>query len=93
MKLTPFSDRVVVKKVNPEPISVGGILLAEQSSTDQADVVAVGPGRALEDGSVRPVPVRVGDRVVLGKYPKATINVGGEELLVIREDDIFARLE
>lgn len=90
MKLQPVHDRVIVKRIKPEEVSRGGILLPDPEKPDQGEVLAVGPGKRQDDGSITPLDVKVGDTVILGKYSGTTVKVDGEELLVMREEDIFA---
>ncbi len=91
MKIRPLHDRVVVKRLEEERKSAGGIVIPENAAEkpDQGEVVAVGNGKILEDGKVRPLDVKVGDRILFGKYSGTTVKVEGDELLVMREDDIM----
>lgn len=91
MKIRPLHDRVVVKRMDEERKSAGGIVIPDTAAEkpDQGEVVAVGNGKILEDGKVRPLDVKVGDRILFGKYSGTTVKVEGEELLVMREDDIM----
>jgi chaperonin GroES len=91
MKIRPLHDRVVVKRLDEERKSAGGIVIPENAAEkpDQGEVMAVGKGKILEDGKVRPLDVKVGDRILFGKYSGSTVKVEGEELLVMREDDIM----
>lgn len=95
MKIRPLQDRVVVKRKEEETKSAGGIVLpgsaAEKPS--QGVVVAVGPGRILENGSNRPIDLKVGDTVIFGKYASNTVKVGEEELLILSEGEIFGVLQ
>ena len=95
MKIRPLQDRVVVKRQEEETTTAGGIVLpgsaAEKPS--QGEVVAVGPGRALDNGEVRPVDVKVGDKVVFGKYASNTVKLGEDELLILNENEIFGVIE
>lgn len=91
MKLTPLHDRVVVRRLEQERRTAGGIVIPDTAGEkpDQGEVIAVGPGRRLEDGN-RCVPdVKIGDCVLFGKYAGTTAKVEGEELLVMREDDLL----
>ncbi|PVX85707.1 co-chaperone GroES [Paraburkholderia unamae] len=91
MQLTPLHDRVVVKRIEQERTTAAGIVIPDTAGekSDQGEVLAVGPGKRLEDGQ-RGVPdVKVGDRVLFGKYAGTTVKVEGEELLVMREDDLL----
>jgi len=91
MKIRPLHDRVVVKRIEEERKSAGGIVIPDSAAEkpDQGEVIAVGNGKILEDGKVRPLDVKVGDRILFGKYSGSTVKMEGEELLVMREDDIM----
>ena len=91
MKIRPLHDRVVVKRVEEERKSAGGIVIPDNvaEKPDQGEVIAVGNGKILEDGKVRPLDVKVGDRILFGKYSGSTVKMEGEEYLVMREDDIM----
>ncbi len=96
MNIRPLHDRVVVRRKEEEATSAGGIVLPglAQEKPNQGDVVAVGNGRVLDNGEVRPVDVKVGDTVVFGKYAGSdTIEVDGEELVILSESDIKAVVE
>ncbi|RJG04057.1 co-chaperone GroES [Noviherbaspirillum sedimenti] len=92
MNLRPLHDRVIVKRLDQETKTASGIVLPEAAAEkpDQGEVLAVGNGKILEDGKVRPLDVKVGDRVLFGKYSGQAVKVAGEELLVMREEDIMA---
>ena len=92
MALRPLHDRVIVKRLDQETKTASGIVLPETAAEkpDQGEVLAVGNGKILEGGSVRPLDVKVGDRVLFGKYSGQTVKMNGEELLVMREEDILA---
>jgi len=91
MKIRPLHDRVVVKRVEEERKSAGGIVIPDSAAEkpDQGEVIAVGNGKILEDGKVRPLDVKVGDRILFGKYSGSTVKMEGDEYLVMREDDIM----
>lgn len=91
MKIRPLHDRVIVKRLEEERKSAGGIVIPDNAAEkpDQGEVLAVGHGKILEDGKVRPLDVKVGDRVLFGKYSGQAVKVEGEELLVMREEDIM----
>lgn len=91
MKIRPLHDRVVVKRVEEERKTAGGIVIPDNAAEkpDQGEVIAVGNGKILEDGKVRPLDVKVGDRILFGKYSGSTVKMDGEEYLVMREDDIM----
>lgn len=96
MKIRPLHDRVIVRREEEEQTTAGGILLpgSAQEKPNQGQVVAVGSGRILDNGDVRPVDVKVGDNVVFGQYAgNDKIDVDGEELIILSENDIKAVLE
>ncbi|MDC0403622.1 co-chaperone GroES [Porticoccaceae bacterium] len=96
MKIRPLHDRVVVRRQEEEQKTAGGILLpgSAQEKPNQGEVIAVGSGRILDSGDTRPVDVKVGDVVVFGKYAGSdTIEVNGEELVILSESDIKAVVE
>ena len=95
MKLRPLHDRVIVKRVENETKTASGIVIPDSAAEkpDQGEVKAVGTGKVLEDGSVRPLELKVGDRVLFGKYSGQTVKVDGDELLVMREEDILGVVE
>ena len=95
MKIRPLHDRVVIKRVEAEEKTTSGIVLpgAAAEKPDLGEVLAIGTGKVLDNGSVRELSVKVGDKVILGKYSGQTVKVDGEELLVVREEDIFGVLE
>jgi len=95
MKLRPLHDRVVVKRVDEEQKTAGGIIIPDTAKEKpvQGEVLAVGNGKLMEDGSRRPLDVKAGDRVLFSKYAGNEIKVEGEELLIMREDDILAVIE
>jgi len=94
LKLRPLHDRVVIKRLDEERKSAGGILIPENAAEkpDQGEVMAIGKGRILEDGKVRPLDVKVGDRILFGKYSGSTVKIEGTEYLVMKEDDIMGVL-
>jgi chaperonin GroES len=95
MKIRPLQDRVVVKRKEEETKTAGGIVLpgsaAEKPS--QGVVIAVGPGKALDNGTVRKVDLKAGDKVIFGKYASNTVKIGDEELLILSEGEIFGVVE
>ena len=95
MKLRPLHDRVIVKRLESETTTASGIVLPDAASEkpDQGEILAVGPGRTNDKGDVKPLNVKVGDRVLFGKYSGQAVKVNGEELLVMKEDDLFAVVE
>jgi len=95
MKIRPLHDRVVVRRMEEERMSAGGIVIPDSAKEKpvQGEIVAVGKGKILENGEVRPLDVKVGDRVLFSKYGGTEVKIDGEELLVMREDDITAVVE
>jgi len=94
-KLRPLHDRILVKRVESETTSKGGIIIPENAKEKplEGEIVAVGSGRVLEDGTVRPLQVKAGDRVLFAKYAETEVKVGGENFLLLREDDLLGVLE
>jgi len=90
-KIRPLHDRVVVKRVEEERKSAGGIVIPDSAAEkpDQGEVTAVGPGKRTDDGKLQPMDVKVGDRILFGKYSGTTVKIEGDEYLVMREDDIM----
>ena len=95
MNIRPLHDRVIVRRMEEEVTSPGGIVLpdAAKEKPVQGEVLAVGNGKLLENGDVRPLDVKVGDRVLFGKYSGTEVKIDGEDLLVMREEDIMGVLE
>ena len=95
MKIRPLHDRVIVKRVEAERTASSGIVIPVSAGEkpDQGEILAVGNGKILENGDVRKMDVKVGDRVLFGKYAGQTVKVDGEELLVMREEDIMGVVE
>ena len=91
MKIRPLHDRVIVKRIEEERKTPGGIVIPENAAEkpDQGEILAIGTGKVMDDGKVRPLAVKVGDRVIFGKYSGSTVKVDGDELLVMREEDIM----
>ena len=94
MKLHPLFDRVVIKRMEEEKLSAGGIVIPDSATEKpiKGEVIAVGNGKALDNGSVRAPLVKVGDKVVFGKYAGTELKLDGNEYLFVKEDDIFAVL-
>jgi chaperonin GroES len=92
MKIRPLQDRILVKRVAEEEKSLGGIIIPDtaKEKPQQGIVVAAGPGKAGDDGKVRPLDVKKGDKVLFGKYTGSEVTLEGEEHLIIREEDILA---
>ena len=95
MKIRPLHDRLIVKRMEEERKTASGIVIPDSATEkpDQGEVIAVGNGKIGEDGKVRPLDVKVGDRVLFGKYAGQTVKVEGEDVLVMREEDIMGVLE
>lgn len=94
MKIRPLHDRVVIRRVEEETKTAGGILLPGSATEkpSQGEVVAVGNGIIKDNGDVRPLDVKVGDKILFGQYAGSTVKVDGEELLIMKESEIFAVL-
>ena len=92
MNLRPLHDRVIIKRLDNETKTASGIVIPETAAEkpDQGEILAVGTGKKDESGKVIPLDVKVGDRVLFGKYAGQTVKVDNEELIVMREDDIMA---
>ncbi|HXR89697.1 MAG TPA: co-chaperone GroES [Steroidobacteraceae bacterium] len=95
MKIRPLHDRVIVKRLEADRASPGGIVIPDTAGDKptQGRIVAVGNGRILDNDKVRPCDVEVGDKILFGKFSGAEVKVEGEELLVMREEDIMAVIE
>ena len=95
MKIRPLHDRVVIKRLEEERTSPGGIVIPDTAAEKpiRGEVIAVGNGKILENGETRPLDLKVGDRVLFGKYSGTEVKVDGEDVLVMREDDVMAVLE
>ncbi|HEX4480141.1 MAG TPA: co-chaperone GroES [Rudaea sp.] len=95
MKLRPLHDRVIIKRLEAETKSAGGIVIPDTATEKpiKGEVVAVGAGKILEDGKVRPVGVKAGEKVLFGKYSGTEVKVDGQELLVMREEDLMAVID
>ena len=94
MKIRPLHDRVIVKREEDERKSPGGIVIPDTATEKpiRGKVLAVGKGKILEGGDVRPLDVKIGDKVLFGKYSGTEVKLNGTDYLVVREDDIFAIL-
>ena len=94
MNIRPLDDRVVVKPLDAEEKTAGGIVLPDtaQEKPQSGEIIAAGPGKRLDDGERAPLAVRVGDQVIYGKYSGTEIKVEGEELKILRESDILGKL-
>ena len=95
MKIRPLHDRVIVKRIEDERKTASGIVIPDTAAEkpDQGEGVAVGTGKIMDNGEVRKMAVKAGDRVLFGKYSGQTVKVDGEELLVMREEDIMGVVE
>ena len=94
-KLRPLHDRILIKRVESETTSKGGIIIPDNAKEKplEGEVIAVGSGRVLDDGSVRPLQVKAGDRVLFAKYAETEVKVGGETMLLLREDDLLGIID
>lgn len=95
MKVRPLHDRVIVKRVDEEETTKGGIIIPDTAKEKpvEGEVVAVGDGKVADDGKKIPLEVKAGDKVLFGKYAGTEIQIEGEETLIMREDDIIAIVE
>ncbi|MCG6863319.1 MAG: co-chaperone GroES [Chromatiaceae bacterium] len=95
MKIRPLHDRVVVRRMEEERTSAGGIVIPDSATEKpiQGEVIAAGNGKILDSGETRPLDVKVGDRVLFGKYSGTEVKLEGEDLLVMREEDIMGVVE
>lgn len=93
--IKPLYDRVLVKRLESEQTSAGGIIIPDtaQEKTQAGNVIMVGDGKILNDGALRPLKVKAGDKVLFGKYSGTEVKVGGEELLILREEEILGIFE
>lgn len=91
MNIRPLYDNVVVKRKEEESVSAGGIVLpgSAKEQPNQGEIVAIGQGKLLDSGEVRPLQVKVGDKVIFGQYSGSTIKLDGDELMIMRESEIF----
>ena len=92
MKLRPLYDQIIVKRMDQETKTASGIVIPDAAAErpDQGEVLAIGDGRIMQDGSLRPLVVKVGDQVLFKKYASQTVKVDGQELLVMNESDVVA---
>ena len=95
MNIRPLHDRVIVKRMEEERTSPGGIVIPDSATEKpiRGEITAIGPGKILDDGTVRALDVKVGDEVLFGKYSGTEVKVDGDDLLVLREEDIMAVVE
>ena len=92
MKFRPLHDRVVVKRIDAEEKTAGGIIIPDTAKEKpmEGEVVAVGPGARSDDGEIRPLDVKKGDKILIGKYSGTEIKIEGDEFVILREDDVLA---
>jgi len=95
MKIRPLHDRIIVKRLDEKEVSKGGIIIPDTAKEKpiEGKVIAAGNGKVLEDGKVRPLDVKEGDKVLFGKYSGTEVKIDGEEHLIMREDEILAVIE
>ena len=95
MQLRPLYDRIIVKRVEKQRTTASGIVIPDNAAEkpEQGEIVAAGSGKLLADGTTRPLQIKVGDHVLFGKYAGQTVKLNGEELLVMREEDILAMID
>lgn len=95
MKMRPLHDRVIVKRIEQQRKTASGIVIPDSAAEkpEQGEVLAVGEGRRGQDGTIHPLAIKPGDKVLFGKFSGQTVTVDGEELLVLREDDVLAVIE
>jgi|TARA_Y100000310_G_scaffold342783_1_gene447414 chaperonin GroES len=95
MNIRPLHDRVVVRRTEEETKSAGGIIIPDSAAEkpSQGEVLAVGPGKKLDDGSIQPMDVKTGDKVLFGQYSGNTVKLDGEELMIMNESEIFGIVE
>ena len=95
MKIRPLQDRIIVKRIEGEEVSSGGIIIPDSAKEkpQEGKVIAVGKGKIADDGKLQPLDVKKGDKVLFSKYAGSEINIDGDEHLIIREDDVLGVLE
>ncbi|MCZ6803165.1 MAG: co-chaperone GroES [Proteobacteria bacterium] len=95
MNIRPLHDRVIVKRVEEEKTSAGGIVIPDSATEKpiEGEIIAVGNGKLLDNGELRPLDLKKGDKVLFGKYSGTEVKVSGEDYLVLREDDIMGVIE
>ena len=95
MSIRPLSDRIVVRRTEEETKSAGGIVIPDSAAEkpQQGEVIAVGPGKKLDNGTVQTVDLKAGDRVLFGQYAGSTVKIEGEELLIMNESEVFGVIE
>ena len=95
MSIRPLQDRVVVRRTEEETKSAGGIVIPDSAAEkpSQGEVIAVGPGKKLDNGSIQSVDLKAGDKVLFGQYSGSTVKIDGEELLIMNESEVFGVIE
>jgi chaperonin GroES len=95
MEFRPLHDRIVVRRIEPEERTAGGIIIPDtaKEKPQQGEVIAVGPGARDESGKIQPLDVKAGDRVLFGKWSGTEVRIGGEDLLIMKESDIMGILD
>ena len=95
MKIRPLHDRIVVKRIEEKETVLGGIIIPDtaKEKPQEGEVMAIGQGKRLDDGKLCPLDVKVGDRILIGKYSGSEIKLDGEELVIIREDEVLGVIE
>lgn len=95
MKVIPLYDRVLLRRIEEKEVKKGGIIIPDtaKEKPQEAEVIAVGEGRLSEDGKIIPLKVKVGDKVLIGKYSGTEINIEGVEHVIVREEEILAKIE
>lgn len=95
MNIRPLHDRIVIKRLEEERTSAGGIVIPDTATEKpvRGEVVAIGPGKMLDDGKVIPLAVKTGEKVLFGKYAGTEVKINGQELVVMREDDVMGIIE
>ncbi len=95
MSIRPLQDRVVVRRTEEETKSAGGIVIPESATEkpSQGEVIAVGPGKKLDNGSIQEVDLKAGDKILFGQYAGSSVKLDGEELLILSESEVFGVVE
>jgi len=95
MKLRPLHDRVLVKRLEEKEVKKGGIIIPDtaKEKPQEGEVMATGPGKVTDDGKLQPMSVKVGDKILFGKYSGSEVKLGDEELLIMREEDVLGILQ
>ena len=94
-KLKPLQDRILVKRLEEKEVKKGGIIIPDSAKEkpQEAEVIAVGPGKVTEDGKRQPMEIKVGDKILFGKYSGSEVKLGDEEFLIMREEDVLGILQ